>query len=327
MVLITGASGFLGKHLVRYISGQGVRARALYYNHPPGGELKELPGIEWMSCDLLDIYAVAEAMAGITDIYHCAAIVTFDPGKREEMLHFNPESTTNIVNQALEQGIRKMVYVSSVAAIGRSGVAEKQITEEEEWGESRYNSAYGISKYMAEMEVWRGIGEGLNAVIINPGIILGAGDGHDLSHGLMKMVYKEFPFYSKGVTAWVDVADVVHVLTRLMSSEIEGERFIVSSGNMSYRDIFINMAASLHKKPPCYPATTLMTGIAWRLSMLKSTIFGGASLITKEMASNANAVCIYDNSKLLRAFPEFNYMPVNATIEAMARSFTVLNKK
>src|SRR5438874_1405767 len=115
-------------------------------------------------------------MIGVTDIYHCAAMVTFDPRHVNEMLHFNPQSTANIVNQALLQGIRKLVYVSSVAALSRPGNAAKEITEEQEWGESKYNSAYGISKYFAETEVWRGIGEGLNAVIVNPGIILGPGD-------------------------------------------------------------------------------------------------------------------------------------------------------
>ena len=196
MVLVTGASGFLGQHLVRYLSAHGVSMRAIYHKHEPAIELKNLAGTEWVCCDLLDVFAVAEAMQGITDIYHCAAIVSFDPRKQEEMLHFNPESTANIVNQALEQGgIRKMVYVSSVAALGRSGDEEKEITEEEEWAESKYNSVYGVSKYLAETEVWRGIGEGLNAVIVNPGIILGKTTGHDLSAQLMKMVYREFPFY------------------------------------------------------------------------------------------------------------------------------------
>jgi len=250
MILVTGASGFLGQHLVRHLSAQGELVRALYHTHPPAQELKNLPCIEWMCCDLLDIFDVEEAMQGVSDVYHCAAIVSFDPRQHRKMLHFNPESTTNIVNQAISQGIRKLVHVSSVAALGRNGDATKEINEDTEWEDSKYNSAYGLSKYLAEMEVWRGIGEGLNAVIVNPGIILGPGNGHDLSSQLMKIVYREFPFYSKGITSWVDVQDVITAMTMLMGSDVEADRFIVSNGNSSYMEIFTTMALALGKKPP-----------------------------------------------------------------------------
>ena len=159
MILVTGASGFVGRHLVQHLSAQGNKVRALYNKHAPAEYLKNLPGVHWMQCDLLDVYAVEAALQDITMIYHCAAIVSFDPALREEMLHFNVESTANIVNQALLQDINKMVYLSSVAALGRTGES-KEITEEEEWGESKYNSAYALSKYLAETEVWRAIGEG-----------------------------------------------------------------------------------------------------------------------------------------------------------------------
>lgn len=327
MVLITGASGFLGRHLVRYLSAKGVRLRALYHSHPPRHDIDHLPGVEWMQCDLLDVYAVQEAMAGITDIYHCAAIVTFDPRRRKEMLHFNPESTANIVNEALQQQVRKMVYVSSIAALGRTGEQTKEVTEEEEWGESRYNSAYGISKYLAEMEVWRGIGEGLNAVIINPGIIIGEGSGHDISSRLMKMVYREFPFYSKGVTSWVGAEDVVRIVTGLMDSDIEGERFIVSNANLPFREVLAKMATALNKRPARYYATSWMTSLAWRLSMLRSNIIGDSPLITRETVNNANSVCLYNNNKLLTMLTGFTYTPLERSIEAMARSFLYNNKK
>ncbi len=322
MVLVTGASGFLGQHLVRYLSAQSVSVRALYHSHIPPDELKNLPGIEWACCDLLDIFDVEEAMKGVTEIYHCAAIVSFDPRMRDKMMHFNPESTANIVNQALLQGIRKLVHVSSIAALGRTGGdPKKEVTEEAEWEDSKYNSAYGLSKYLAEMEVWRGIGEGLNAVIVNPGIILGATNGHDLSSQLMKMVYREFPFYSKGLTAWVDAEDVVKALVPLMASDIEAERFIVSAGNFSYKEVFILMADALKKKPPRIAANSFMTGIGWRVSGLLRTVFGANTLVTRETANNANSLCYYNNSKLLEALPGFSYTPFPQTIYLMARSF------
>ena len=279
-----------------------------------------------MQCDLLDVYAVEEAMQGITHIYHCAAIVSFDPRKRDAMLHFNPESTANVVNQAIVHGIEKLVHVSSIAALGRTGDSKKEIDEEKEWEDSKYNSAYALSKYLAEMEVWRGIGEGLNAAIVNPGIILGATTGHDLSAGLIKMVHREFPFYSKGVTSWVAADDVVKAMVMLMDSDTEAERFIVSSGNFSYKEVLAEMAKALRKKQPRFAANSLMTGIGWRISALLRS-FGINSLITKETASNANALSYYNNQKLFSAFPEFAYTPLPQTIEIMARSFDDYNVK
>ncbi len=326
MILVTGASGFLGQHLVRHLSGQGVKVRALYNSHPPSQDLKQLQGVEWVKCDLLDIFAVEEVMTGIDDIYHCAAIVSFDPRRHSEMLHFNPNSTTNIVNQALEQGIRKLVHVSSVAALGRTGSSQKEINEESEWENSKYNSAYGMSKYLAEMEVWRGIGEGLNAVIVNPGIVLGAGTGHDLSAQLMKIADRNFPFYSKGASSWVDATDVVRAMTALMTSETEGERFIVSAGNFSYKEVFTLIANALGRKPPRFAANSLITGIGWRISRLLR-LFGINTFITRETAINANTVSRYNNEKLINSLPAFAYTQLSDTIELMARSFQESNKR
>jgi nucleoside-diphosphate-sugar epimerase len=269
----------------------------------PSDDLSSLPGVHWQKCDLLDVFAVEEVMEGISEVYHCAALVSFDARRREELLHFNPESTANLVNQAISQDVRKLIYVSSIAAIGRTGDSEKEINEEEEWGESRYNSAYGLSKYLAETEVWRGIGEGLNAAIVNPGIIIGEADPRDASSQLLNMAYNEFPFYTRGVTSWVYVQDVVRALVLLMKSEIEAERFILSAANISYRDIMTDMAAALNKKPPYISAGPFLTGLAWRWSVLKSNLSGTPSGLTKETASNANLISKYNNEKLIRFFP------------------------
>jgi nucleoside-diphosphate-sugar epimerase len=299
----------------------------LYNRCQPSSELTNLPGVTWACYDLLDIYDVEAAMQGVDEVYHCAAIVSFDPRRREEMLHFNPESTANIVNQALGQGIRKMVYVSSVAALGRSAAQTSEINEDAEWGESKYNSAYGISKYLAEMEVWRGIGEGLCAAILNPGIMLGEGNWETGSAQLIKLAYDEFPFYTKGVTSWVDVQDVVKASVMLMESDIEAERFILSAGNFPYRDIFTMMAQSLDRKPPRYYANPFVTSLAWRASKLKGAILRKNVSITRETARNAHNFSYYNNTKFVQALPAFSYAPIEKTIENMARSFINPNKK
>jgi dihydroflavonol-4-reductase len=320
MQLVTGASGFIGQHLVRYLSGKGHTVKALYYRHEPDSNLKNLPGVSWVKADLLDIYDVETVMQQVEDIYHCAAVVSFDSADREWILHFNKESTANVVNEALEQGVRKMVYVSSIAALGRNTL-QKEITEEEQWEESKYNSVYAQSKHEAELEVWRGIGEGLSAVIINPGIILGEGDWDKGSAALIKLAYKEFPFYTQGVNAWVDVADVVEIMYRLMQSDVEAERFIISAGNFSYKEIFTLMADSLSRKPPHIKATPFMTGLIWRWNWLKKQFRGKKTTITKETASTAQRHSTYNNSKLYKHLPEFTYTPLKDTIKRMGTAF------
>jgi dihydroflavonol-4-reductase len=327
MILVTGASGFIGQHLTRLLAANAEPVRALYHNNPPSQELKDLPGVEWYKYDLLDIYDVSTAMYGVEEVYHCAAMVSFDPAHRSEMMHFNVESTANIVNQALDQGIRKMIYVSSIAALGRATEQGTEINEDVEWEESRHNSVYSQSKYLAEMEVWRGIAEGLDAAIVNPAPVLGAGNWDEGSARLMKVVYGEFPFYTEGVTAWVDVQDVVLAMYQLMKSEVSAERFILSAGNYSYKDVFTLMAKSLDRRPPHIRASPFMSGLVWRFNALKNAFTGKTVTITKETAATAQRKNYYSNAKFLRFFHSFSYTPLQTTIEAMATAFLKDNAK
>lgn len=321
IVLVTGASGFVGSHLVEYLSAKGERVRALYNNNPPTDKLKALPGVTWQQCDLLDVYDVEEAMQGVSEIYHCAAIVSFKKSDKEQLLHFNVESTANVVNEALEQGVRRMVYVSSIASLGRSKEGQ-DITEEEQWEESRYNSVYAESKHLAELEVWRGQGEGLEAVVINPGIVLGEGNWEQGSASLVKMIYQEFPYYTAGTNAWVDVKDVARVMYTLMHSKLKGERYIVSAGNYSYKEVFTILAKAMGKKPPHKRAGKLASAIVWRLSVLKSLLTGKPSTLTKETARTAQRRAQYDNSKLLKALPDFEYTPFEVSLQRIGKAYS-----
>jgi nucleoside-diphosphate-sugar epimerase len=324
MILVTGASGFVGAHLTKKLSEEGGQVRALYNRNPPNAAMQSWVGVEWMQADLLDIFAAGEAMQGIDEVYHCAAIVSFNPRRLEEILHTNAEVAANVVNAALDSGVRKMVHISSVAALGRGGT-QKEITEEAQWEESRLNSGYGLSKYSAEMEVWRGIGEGLEGAILNPGIILGEpltdAGWADGSPKLMQFAYDEFPFYTQGITAFVDVQDVVRAAISLMTSGISGERFILSEGNYPFREVFSIMAEALGKKPPHIAARSFMTQLVWRASALKSAITGRPATITKETARNAQAKTFYRADKILKALPAFRYTPLRETIFRMAGAF------
>lgn len=323
MILVTGASGFLGRHLLRFLSGKGYALRALYHQHPPAGDMKVLPGVEWRQCDLLDIYDVAEAMQGVTAVYHCAAMVSFGgKGDRAALQRMNVDATANVVNEALEQNVRKLVFVSSIAALGRAARAEKAVTEDEQWEDSNENSAYARSKYLAEMEVWRAIAEGLNAVVVNPAIILGEGNWDNGSPALIKVADKELPFYTEGVNGWVDVADVVLAMHLLMESDISSERFIISAGDFSYRYIFTEMAAALSRKAPHIKARPWMSGLLWRWNRLRRLCGSGGGTITRETAHTAHAICHYDNSRFLLRFPDFQYTPIENTIQHMAACFS-----
>jgi nucleoside-diphosphate-sugar epimerase len=324
IVLVTGASGFVGSHLTRYLSGKGEQVKALYNSRQPSEDMKALPGVTWHRCDLLDIYDIEEVMQDVTEVYHCAAIVSFHGRDKEKLKHFNVEGTANVVNEALERGVRKMVYVSSIASLGRSKEGA-EITEEEQWEESRYNSVYAESKHAAELEIWRGQGEGLNAAIINPGIIIGEGDWDNGSAALVKVVHSEFPYYTHGINAWVDVQDVARAMYMLMKSEISGERFILSAGNFSYKEMFTMMAEAMGKKPPHKPAGKLMSAIVWRLSALKSMLTGKPATITKETAMVAQRKALYNNTKLTSILPQFSYTPIRQSVERIARAY--LNEK
>lgn len=322
MILVTGASGFLGQHLLQALAQQPLPVVALYNSRKPQADTGK--GITWKQCDLLDVFAVEEIMQGITQVYHCAAIVSFDARKKDQMIQGNVAATANVVNAALDAGVEKLVHVSSIAALGRKPEAAAEgalITEDTHWEESKANSAYAESKFQSEMEVWRAMAEGLNAAIVNPAIILGEGDWDSGSANLMQIVYKEFPWYTEGINAWVDVKDVAAAMVTIMDSDISDERYIISAGNYAYRDVFTEMANALNRKPPHKKASSWMTEIVWRMEVLKSRIADRQVTISKESARTAQTKCYYSNEKLLRQFPGFKYHSLKDTVARMAAAF------
>lgn len=320
MILVTGASGFLGQHLLEALAHQPLPVVGLYNGNLPK---VSYPNLTWKQCDLLDIFAVAEVMREATYVYHCAAIVSYDARVREEMIRKNVATTAHVVDAALEANVTKLIHVSSIAALGRTPMqnTETSISEETHWEESKANSAYAESKFQSEMEVWRAMAEGLNAAIVNPGVILGEGDFDKGSSRLMQIVYKEFPWFTDGVTSWVDVKDVVAAMIQLMESDISEERFIISAGNFSYLDVFTKMAHALNRRPPHKLATPLMTEVVWRAEVLKSRLAGKESTITKETARSAQAKYYYNNDKFSHQFPGFSYRSLEDTIARMAAAF------
>lgn len=316
MVLVTGGAGLVGKELISQLLTKGKKVRAIYNRNFP---VVNDSALEQLQCSILDVIGLEEAMNGIEEVYHCAGLVSFDKGNVKQLYKVNVEGTANVVDAALEAGIRKLVHVSSVAALGRLRNGEL-VTEKMQWTESTSNSNYGQSKYLGEMEVWRGMAEGLNAVIVNPPIILGSGNWDEGSTGIFKSVYNEFPWYTEGVSGFVDVRDVVAAMIMLMDSDVSGERFIVSGANVSYRELFNKIAVCFNKKPPAKKATPFLASLVRRMESMRSSLTSHRSLVTKETIATSFAKVRYDNSKLLSFFPTFNFRSLDDTVKDTCNS-------
>jgi nucleoside-diphosphate-sugar epimerase len=310
-ILVTGGAGLVGKELISQLLSNGEKVIALFNKTALPDFNSDL--LQQVHCNILDVAGLEEIMQGVIHVYHCAAIVTFNPSRKQELNKINVEGTANIVNAALQAGVKKMLHVSSVAALGRIR-EDEPVNESMNWSEETSNSNYGESKYLGEIEVWRGIGEGLEAVIVNPVIILGAGNWETGSSQIFKSVYDEFPWYAEGVTGFVDVRDVAKAMIALMESNISSERFILSAANKSYKDIFTLIAQAFHKKAPHKKVTPFLANIVWRLEAIKSLFTGKEPLITKETAKTALAKVNFDNSKLKLFLPGFEYTAMNETI-------------
>lgn len=318
MILVTGGAGLLGSELISQLLAQGKQVRAIY-NKTALTEFKS-SNLEQLQCNILDVVGLEEAMKGVEEVYHCAAVVTFNPKRREEMFKVNIEGTANVVNASLDAGIKKMVYVSSIAALGRIRQNEP-INETMNWTEESSNSRYGQSKYLAEMQVWRGIGEGLNAVIVNPVLIMGPGDWNKSSSMIFKNVYNELPWYTDGTTGFVDVRDVAKAMIMLMESNITAERFIISAENKSYRDVFNLIAKAFGKRAPNRKVTPALTRIVWRLEAIRNFFTGKEPLITKETTTTAMTKANMDNSKLKKFLPGFSYRKIEDSIMDTCAAF------
>lgn len=326
MILVTGGTGLVGTHLIRELLSKGEKVRSLRRKNSDlsvfgkylfDESLKDK--VEWVDADILDIYSLMDAMEGVEYVYHTAATVSFLPSDARKMMKVNAEGTANVVNAALETGVSKLCHVSSVAALGRTG-KEEVITENSKWASSSANSNYAVSKYAAEREVWRGIAEGLNAVIVNPSVILGPADWTRGSSKIFSGVYKGLKFYTKGINAFVDVRDVTGIMIRLMESAIVNERFIVMSENLCYKDLFEKIASKFGKPAPGIHAGSLLSEITWRIEDLRRILFNSSPLITKETARTAGRRHFYSNEKVRKALG-YDFIPVEKSIDDTCQAF------
>ena len=312
MILVTGGTGLVGAHLLLHlIESQSIgkeKVRAIYRSTSSMEKTKSLfsqykkeslfEQIEWIQADITEVPSLEIAFQNIDTVYHCAAFISFDPKDEDELRKTNIEGTANIVNFCIDYHIKKLCFVSSIATLGDLLPHEKCITEETEWNPEKYHNDYAISKYGAEMEVWRGQQEGLAVIIVNPGVILGPGFNEQGSGQLFTKVKNGLKFYTLGTTGFVAVTDVVRIVHELMQSEIKNERFTLIAKNSVFRDILNSVADALGVKRPKTYAKPFLMEILWRLDWFVSNVFWQKRKLSKAPARASYSVSIYSNQKI-----------------------------
>lgn len=324
MILITGATGLLGFHLVDHLLTTCEDRLKLLIRHED--QTKAFPDslkLEFAIGDVKDISSLESAFQGVNKVYHCAGLISFSPFDKEELSKINIEGTINVVNCCIDFNIEKLCHVSSVAAIGipKDG---NMATEETTWDPSARHSHYGNTKYHGELEVWRGIEEGLNAVIVNPSVILGPTDWNRSSMKLFSYVKEGNKYYTSGGNNFVDVRDVVVLMDKLMNSEIKSQRFIVSGERVLYKELFSLIANKLNMTPPAIKANKWLIEILWRLEHLKSLVFNTKPIITRETSVTAERTHSYSSQKIKERY-NYQFKPIGETISYVVEKISPRN--
>ena len=330
MILVTGGTGLVGAHVLYHLALKEVKIRALYRTQAKIAKTKHVfsyytdnvdtlfDNIEWVKGDILNIPELSNAFKGITKVYHCAAKVSFDPNDYQSLRKTNIEGTANIVNLCLSNNIEKLCYVSSTATLGPS--ESNTINESNHWNPEAENSVYAITKHGAEMEVWRATQEGLDAVIVNPGIILGGGFWQEGSGALFGLVKNGLKFYTKGVAGFVDVNDVAKAMLQLLESPITNQRYLLVAENWSFERFFNETAQHLNAQAPKKEARRWQLQVVWRLDWLKNFLTKSPRKLTKQTAESLLSVREFNSDKI-RSDLSFTFKPIEDSIAEVSQYF------
>jgi|TARA_R100001530_G_scaffold82778_2_gene57662 nucleoside-diphosphate-sugar epimerase len=325
MILVTGGTGLVGSHLLYFLLKENANVRAIHRKNSNIKAVKKVFAlytaevdslfnkIEWVEANITDIPALTLAFENIIKVYHCAAFISFDPSKYKVLKKANVEGTANIVNLCLASNIEKLCYVSSVATLG-SNLKDQLISEETPWNPDAKNSVYAITKYGAEMEIWRGTQEGLDAVIVNPGLILGTSPDGGGSSIIISLGASGIPFYPSGAMGIVDVQDVVKTMILLMNSEVKNEQFILVGENLTYKDLLTRLAPMFDKKPPTkkLPKNIMffLSGMDW----VSNKLFNTKRRIVKATVRSMFTISLYDMFKIKNTLG-FQFTPTEETLK------------
>jgi len=328
MIFVTGGTGLIGSHLLMELAQKHSAITAIYRDETKISTVKKLfdyylsdissscfEKINWVQCDVLNVPELEGVMKGHDVVYHCAAIVSFKRRDFSRMMKINRYGTANIVNLCLHLNVEKLCYVSSTAAVGNKDIPEdQQVDENGKWILTDDTSGYSITKYSAEKEVWRGIEEGLNAVMVNPSIVIGAGDWTESSLVIFNSIAKGLKFYSPGSNAFVDARDVAKIMTFLVEKDIKSERYLCIGENSTFKALFELIAKELDQKPPKYQVSPILMGIAWRISVFWSAITFTDPTITKSSARSAFKNTKFSNEKVRKAL-DYDFYSLKESVE------------
>ena len=331
MILVTGGTGLVGAHLLYHLLIENSSVKAIHRKKSDLDAVKNVFSyysdnfeaifnkIEWVEADITDIYSLEIAFENITKVYHSAALVSFNPDDYKAMRKINIEGTSNIVNLCIDKKVKKLCFVSSIATIEKS-IKGTIIDEECEWNTELNNYGYAITKHGAEMEIWRASQEGVDVVVVNPGVILGAGFWKNGSGKLFSKIHNGLKFYSEGITGFVSVKDVVSVMIQLMKSNIINERYILVAENCSYKNVFFQMADNFNKKRPSIRVTKLMSSMGWRVEKIKSLLTGKPPLLTKQTSISIHNKHYYSSEKIKKAL-NIEFEPISKTIKSICKIY------
>lgn len=333
MILVTGGTGLVGAHLLAALTQTETKVRAIYrrahkidlvkqlFNDLPQVTLTHYQRIEWVEANINNIPQLQVAFKDISYVYHCAAFVSFEPDKYKVLRKINIEGTANVVNLCISNQIKKLCHVSSIAAIGKELNPKTYITEKTVWNTEDDHNVYAITKYGAEMEVWRGSQEGLDVVIVNPGVIIGGGFWKSGSSGsLFYKMSKGMTFYTKGITGYVGVNDVVKAMVSLMKAPIQNENFILVAENLSVKSFQEKMCRALESKLPSKEAKPWLLGVAWRLDWLSHKLLGKRRQLSKRLAETSSKTSLYSSQKIKDAL-DFRFEDLDVVIQHNAAWF------
>ncbi len=292
MVAVTGATGLLGSHILERLQRAGVDIIGL---HRSGRDQSPREGIAWRTADISDQVTLREALEGATTVIHAAAFVSFNPRRRKQIFEINVEGTRNIVNTCLQLGIKNLIHVSSVSALGRK--PGEPVTEVSKWS-GAHATDYAESKYLAELEVFRGAEEGLEVGIVNPSVILSTVQLHRSSAALFDYVWKERTFYTEGNLNYVDARDVAEAIFQLYARPRPGEKYILSAGAVTYKKFFELLAEKFGKRAPAVKVSSRLSyWVGWAEEM-RGLLVNRDPLITRQSAGTARHSFLYDNRKV-----------------------------
>lgn len=334
MIFVTGATGFLGAHLLYRLVmlGRPVRAlvrdrskidavRRIWDTYPDKGS-DRFNRISWVTGDIRDYPLLAEQIGEAAQVYHLAGWVGFDKADRKPMTEVNVTGTAHVVNACLQSGKAKLCHVSSIAALGEADDGSPA-DETRLWVEGSSSSVYAQTKFHGEMEVWRGIYEGLPAVIVNPSVITGPGMWEGPAGNLLRQLKKGLPFYPPGTSGYVDVRDVVDIMVSLMDSELAGERYIVSAENLAHRDVIGYMAEVIGATVPARELKPLMIRLGSTAEWIRSILTGTRPRFSRESLSVSLSHSAYSNRKITSAL-SCTFTPVRESVQSALRQYLSL---